>query len=409
MNDARSRVVVIGGGIGGASAALGLQRAGIDVSVFERSPQRDERDDGLQIWVNAMVALDELGLADAVQSFGEPMELEELRSWRGSLLTTVPVKELVEKYELPGPVLVRRPDLVKALTGALEEGVLRYDTSFEGLVQDREGITLRLADGREARAAVVVAADGLDSSVRTMLFGPIEPKVAGYRYLSALTTHQDPSVPPGMFQLSFGRGDRFGIHAGSRWTYWFGVLVAPPESDDPPEGRRRQLLDRFRRFGRAITDFIEASDEETIDRADIRDIDPLARWVEGRVALLGDAAHAATPNLGRGAGDAIEDAVAFADCLSTVARLEDHDAATDALRRYEERRRPDATTVQARARRIGKLASWKNPAAVAFREQIMRRIAGPAMLKETEEEFAMIADAIRVSGHAPVHTREPGT
>ena len=381
------RVIVIGAGIGGASAALALQRAGIDVRLFERAGELQDVGAGIQIWVNGMAALQRLGVLAAVQQNGEPMDVQELTSWRGTPLIRIPVAELAERYGLPRPVLVKRADLLAVLTGALDDGVLELGSGVAAIEQDHDGVTVRLADGREERAAVVVSADGIGSETRKALFPPIEPRWSGYQYLRALSTHEDPSLPPEAFRFMIGRGDRFGLHAGRSWTYWFGVLLAKPESGDPPEGRRQQLLDRFRSFGPTVTDFIESVPDAEIGRTDIRDLDPLDRYVEGRVVLVGDAAHATTPNLGRGAGEALEDAVAVAEHLSAASSLSDPGAVAEALRRFDEQRRPAASEVQTRARRIGKLLGVRDPLRVAVREQLMRRVVGPRMLEDVEAEF----------------------
>ena len=385
MPHSADRVVVIGGGVAGASTALALQRSGIDVAVFERSPEPRDPADALQIWVNGMLALDRLGLGDEIRARSEPMTTQELRSWRGRILQRVDVAGLASERGLPQPFIVRRSDLLTALTNGLDDGVLTRSSSCVGIEQDADGVTVRLADGREERAAVAVVADGMTSEVRNAVFGRIEPRYAGYRYLSAVSEHQDASVPPGAFQFILGPGDRFGIHAGHRWSLWFAALVGPPGDGEAREPKKQTLKERFRRFGGAVEGFIDGTDETAIEATDVEDLDPLERWVSGRVVLIGDAAHASTPNLGRGGGDALEDGIVLANCLADAAG-----DVTNALARFEQRRRENASDVQKRARRIGKLNSWKNPLAVAVRERIMRLASG-ATVKEIKTDFARFA------------------
>jgi 2-polyprenyl-6-methoxyphenol hydroxylase-like FAD-dependent oxidoreductase len=281
-----------------------------------------------------------------------------------------------------------------ALTNGLDDGVLTRSSSCAGIEQDADGVRVRLADGREERAAVAVVADGMTSDVRNAVFGRIEPRYAGYRYLSAVSEHQDASVPPGAFQFILGPGDRFGIHAGHRWSLWFAALLGPPGDGEAREAKKQTLKERFRRFGGAVEGFIDGTDEAAIETTDVDDLDPLERWVSGRVVLIGDAAHASTPNLGRSAGDALEDAVVLADCLADAAG-----DVTNALARFEQQRREDTSDVQKRARRIGTLNSWKNPLAVAVRERIMRLASG-ATVKEMKTDFARFA-AIADDSRAP--------
>jgi 2-polyprenyl-6-methoxyphenol hydroxylase-like FAD-dependent oxidoreductase len=338
-----------------------------------------------------MLALDELGIADKIRERGEPIAVQELRSWHGATLQRVDVAALVSERGLPQPFIVRRSDLQAALAGALGDGVLERGSSCVAVQQDDDGVTLRMADGRDERARVVVGADGIASDVRTALLGRIEPRYAGYRYVHATSEHRDPSVPPGAFHFLLGRGDRFGIHAGDHWTLWFAVLRGPRPDDDAEAPHKPRLLDRFRSFDPSVARFIEGTAEDAIVSTDIEDLDPLDNWVDGRAVLVGDAAHASTPNLGRGVGDALEDAIVLADHLAAASDLAEMSAVTDALLRFERDRHDDATRVQRRARRIGKLTSWRNPVAVAARERIMR-LAEHAVVKEMEEDFARFSE-----------------
>ena len=170
------------------------------------------------------------------------------------------------------------------------------------------------------------------------------------------------------------------------------LLSDGPRPHVPDRSRDRQLLDRFKDFDQAVTDFIESVPEEEIGRTDIRDLDPLERIVEGRIALVGDAAHATTPNLGRGAGEALEDAVALAEHLSAARSLEDSESVREALKRYEAQRLPLVASVQRRTRRVGEVFAFSDPVRVAIREQLMRHLLGPRLVKATEDEFRALSE-----------------
>ena len=186
-----------------------------------------------------------------------------------------------------------------------------------------------------------------------------------------------------------GKGDRFGLHDLSEGRlYWFGVLLNQPGAGDPPEGRKAEVMRRFADFAAPVPEVIALTPEESILRTDIRDLTPLEQWSYGRVTLVGDAAHATTPNLGRGAGEAVEDAVVLARRIA-----ESGDDVAEALRSYEAERRGAAAAVQRRSRRIGEFSSRTNPAFIRLRKVIISRFVGPGMVRGPEREFADLAAA----------------
>jgi FAD-dependent urate hydroxylase len=385
------RIMVAGGGIGGLSAALACGRRGIEVVVFESAPKLHTVGTAVQLWLNGTAALRALGVVDEVQEHGAPHERMEMKSVRGEVLVEVPVGELARRNGLPPALIVRRPDLIQVLGDALPSDVVRFDSTVEAVEQDEDGITAHLSDGRRERGAALVAADGLTSTLRRAVAPTASPRYAGYQYLRALVAN-DGFLDEGLFRFTFGRGDRFGMNdAGRGEVYWFAVVVAPEGATDRPGGRKQEMLDRFRSFPPPIPSVIEATGDTEIFRTDICDIDPLDRWGEGRFTLLGDAAHATTPNMGRGASEAIEDAAVLGRCLASAGTLSDPGVAAAALRSYEEARMPATRKIQTGARRIGKMASWSDPVRCRVRETVMKRLAGPGMVKQMEAEAQEIA------------------
>lgn len=382
------RALIIGGGIGGLSAALALRRAGIEAVVFERAPELSEVGTGIGLWINGMAALQAIGVCEAVQARGCSVEVQEFRSSRGQTFFQVQVGALAREYGAPPPMIIRRPDLLTALTEALEDGVCRLGSPFVGCEQDGDAVVARFADGSEQRGSVLIGADGIRSAVRAGLARPCEPKYAGYQYLRALTRFDDPSLPPGRFDFMLGRGDRLGAsHAGGGWVYWFAVVVTPEGSVDLDVGRKAEMIERYKDFPAGAKAMIEATPEESILRDDIRDIDPLGRWGEGRITLLGDSAHATTPNLGRGAGEAIEDALVIAARLGSVDSLADGDAVVEALRAYESERAAATAKVQNKARRMGQLMSWRNPLASGVKDMAFRTVVSMGARKGARSDF----------------------
>jgi 2-polyprenyl-6-methoxyphenol hydroxylase-like FAD-dependent oxidoreductase len=379
------RVVVKGGGIGGTATALALQRAGIEVAVYERAHQLLPFG-AIHLWPNGMAALDRLGLADIVGSQGETVTHYDFRTATGRKVAAIPVGEIAAAHGLRAPIHVPRSVILEALLGQLGDDVISFNGDVVGFQQDETGVIVKLADGREDRATVLVAADGIDSTTRAEI-APAAPRFAGYYEVTALCD-MEPGELAGRFALYVGRGIRFGIHG---LVYWAASVPRPP-GEVTQLDVKSELLKTFRAFPKIVTELIEASAPERMSALDIRDLDELSRWSNGRVLLLGDAAHAVTPNGGRGAGEALEDAVALAALLARVGDPEDTPQVTAALQELEALRKPETTAALSGARRIERGLGWSNRVVCAFRDRVIGRVVVPrAVPRDWNTEFAATA------------------
>ena len=379
-----AKVVVAGGGIGGLTVAIALRRAGFEVSVFERAAELGEVGAGLLLAANAQNALAKLGLANAVARLGTPASAGEIRSWRGQVLASIPAAELEKKIGTPSAA-VHRADLQALLVREVGEGTLRLGAEVESFEQDESGVRVKFADGGHESANVLVGADGLRSQIRVGLFGPEEPRYAGYTAWRTVVEPKEVLLSLGAGFESWGRGARFGCaHIGDGRVYWFATANAPEgEKDGPPvslTGTKATLLRLFSGWHRPVANLVQAAEEGTILRTDIYDREPLGEhWGEGRVTLLGDAAHPMTPNLGQGACQAIEDAVVLARCLG------ERGATAESLRSYERLRSDRVAMVVRRSRRVGMVGQVKNPAICWLRDRALAMIPPKAQLRQLEE------------------------
>src|SRR5579884_3885297 len=365
------RALVSGGGIGGLVTAIALRRQGMDVVVAERSADLRAEGAGLTLWINAMKALRRVGVADAVAAVGEPALDGDVTTAGGKTLTRTLARELVARYgEMV--VAVHRADLQRGLLEAAGDGVVRAGVEVVDFEQDAEGVNVRFADGSEERAEVLIGADGLRSAVRRRLHPESVPRYAGYTAWRGVNSFTGDVAAI----ESWGRGERFGlVPLGHGNLYWFATANAP-EHSQAPGGNRAELLRRFGRWHAPVPAVIEQTPESAILRNDIYDIKPLSTWSNGRVTLLGDAAHAMTPNLGQGACQAIEDAVVLADCLA-----HDRDA-IEALRAYERARIPRTAMIIERSRRLGQVGQLQNPVATWLRDTLMAALPPRSQLRQ---------------------------
>lgn len=357
-------VIIAGAGPGGLTAALALQRVGLPVLLLERAPSVRAVGAGLTLQVNAMRMLGAIGLREEVAAVGEPIRSGSVDTADGVQLSSLPMDELVDRYGTPG-VSIHRGALSRVLADALPPGVLRCASHVAGFEADADGVTVRLQDGTELRGRALVGADGIHSQVRATLLGEVPLRYAGYTCWRGIAPVPRP-LGAGVMSERWGRGRRFGIvPIDEHQTYWFSTANAPADGRDGPDVRA-ELLERFADFAAPVAALIEATPPEAILRNDIIDIEPLRRWSKGRVTLLGDAAHAMTPNMGQGACQAIEDAVVLAHRLAEQPDVE------AALADYEARRKDRARSFVTRSWTFGRAGQWENVLARALRNTLTR-------------------------------------
>jgi 2-polyprenyl-6-methoxyphenol hydroxylase-like FAD-dependent oxidoreductase len=366
------QAAIIGGGIGGLTTAIALRQVGVAAVVYERAPKMEEVGAGLTLWPNAIAALGMLGLAEAVEAAGGPIVESQVRTSNGRELAAMPVGRLGEGLGTNSSC-IHRGDLQRVLLEALDEGVVKLGFECTSLQQDEAGVTARFGNGEEARTDLLIGADGLHSAVRAQLLGHQKPRYAGYTAWRGITLYEDQALSGGISFVSWGRGREFGaLSIGRGRVYWFGTANAPEGSPDAPIGRKQEVLETFRGWHKPIEAMIEATEPPAILRNDIYDRKPVKRWGEGRVTLLGDAAHPMTPNLGQGACQAIEDAVVLARCLARETGV------VSALREYERERWARTSYISRMSWRNGQMARWENPLACGMRNSVVRLL--PAWL-----------------------------
>ena len=374
-----TKVMIVGGGIGGLTAAVALGRAGVEVAVFERAAELREIGAGISLWANATRALKSLDVYEEVRAAGAAEIGGELRSWRGALISEIPAEDLRAKFG-EANLAVHRADLQGTLVAALPSGTVRLGAEFTGFAQNGEEVIARFADGREERGEVLVGADGLHSSVRAQLFGWRVPRYAGYTAWRGVAEAGEGRLPEGVGLNLWGRGSEFGlVGIGRGRFYWFATRNAPEGEAESVAGRKREVLYLLSGWYEPARAAVEGTDEPKILRNDIYDRDPLASWGAGRVTLLGDAAHPMTPNLGQGACQAIEDAVVLARCLGVG------DGISRSLRLYEDRRIRRTAAVVRRSRLVGRVTQVQNPLLCRLRDALAKRTSARAQLRQYEE------------------------
>ena len=358
----RGTAVVVGGGLGGITAAVALRQVGWQVTVLERAAEFGEVGAGVGMMPNAVRALDALGLGDEVRRVGTPRVPGGVRDPKGRALSYVDVAEL---DRLAGrPVAIHRADLHRVLRAALPPECLVTSADVQEVTPE-----VRYLDGdRPVVLApdLVVAADGIGSRTRALLWpaapAPVYAGTTTWRGVTGPEFADDLEI-----SQALGPNTEFGVLplAGGR-VAWYGAVVAP--RGERAEDEAAAVRKVFGSWYDPIPRLLAATDPETVLRHDIFELGtPLPTYVRGRVALLGDAAHAMTPYLGQGACMAIEDGVVLAAACAA------HDDLDAALARYDRERRPRTQAMAKASRLAGRMGHrLANPVAVALRDAVLR-------------------------------------
>ncbi len=336
------KIVIIGAGIGGCTLALSLQQAGMDYVLLEQADAFGEIGAGIQLSSNAVKVLDRLGLHDRlVQVCCEP-DAHKFKDWASgeTILRTPLCPEVRDAFGAPY-FHSHRPDLLAALTEGLDAGRIRFGRKVAEVGEDETGPWVRCDDGEEVRGDVLIGADGIHSVVRDQLFRPDEPLRSGYvvwRGVIDAADVADLEVPISSYiimgpKLSFV----FYYVSGGRRINW--LALGPTEGEKKESwsqtAEKHEILAAFKDWYEVPRRFIEATDQPFVTA--LSDRDPLDTWVRGRIAVMGDAAHAMLPYHAQGAGQSIEDAWVLMRSLQDKAA----DPAA-ALRRFEALRKDRA-------------------------------------------------------------------
>ncbi|MFD0697024.1 FAD-dependent oxidoreductase [Paenibacillus sp. GCM10027628] len=362
------KALVIGAGIGGLCVAVMLQQQGWEVVLFEKKPELSEFGAGIVLAANAMGVLERLGVASLVREEGAKVGIAEIRTWSGKLITSLPTHKLAEKYGTYS-YLIHRASLQSILYRSLADNTkLKFNKKLIGTEQKEGAVIAKFEDGTEESGTILIGADGIHSSIRSILFGESELRYSGFTAYRGVTTYENKRYVPeegGGFE-AWGRGKRFGYsHLGQNRIFWFAAINAPATQRIPQDQMKAELLRNFKGWYAPIEVVIQATEDAAILNHDIYDRKPLERWSQGRITLLGDAAHPMLPNLGQGGAQAMEDALILAQCLT--GNIDD----IQGLHLYEQKRIPRTSRIVRQSRKMGRMVQLDHPLAMALRNQVL--------------------------------------
>jgi FAD-dependent urate hydroxylase len=329
------KAIVIGGGIGGLCAAIALKRIGIDSEVYEAVTEIRPAGAAISIWPNGVKCLNYLGMKEPLRRLGGPLHYMAYREYlHGRTLTRFSLDPLIASVgERPYPVA--RAELQAMLLETYGRDRVRCGKRVCGMEETADGVMAWFEDGSQASGDMLIAADGAHSAIRPYVLGhAVERRYAGYVNWNGLVTLDESIAPADQWTTFVGEGKRVSLMpvAGGRFYFFFDVPLPTGLAEDRSSARA-DLQRYFAGWAEPVQKLIAAIDPAATNRIEIHDIEPFERLVRGRVALLGDAGHSTTPDIGQGGCAAMEDAVVLALALQTNSL-----GIEDALLRYQEKR-----------------------------------------------------------------------
>ena len=363
----RVNIAIIGAGIGGLTLAFALQRKNIPITVYEAAPQIQPLGAGLGLAANAVNAFFDIGIGEAVLRAGKVLKVLRIRNEKGAILSETDSEKITAKLGIINNFTIHRADLHEVLLRELAPGTLVLNKRLTDFGVHGEAIRLKFSDNSQAAANYVIACDGIHSVVRKKLLPETLPRYAGYTCWRGVIDNIPEGTDPDETSETWGAGRRFGIvPLTNNRLYWFACLNARENDPEMKSFKSAELLRYFGRFHSPVPEILRQTPSQSIIWNDIIDLKPLKKFAFGKILLMGDAAHATTPNMGQGACMAIEDASVLAHCIQNENVIE------DAFQQFETKRISRTTSIVNNSWNLGRIAQLENKLLIALRNAAIR-------------------------------------
>ncbi|HLR41388.1 MAG TPA: FAD-dependent monooxygenase [Virgibacillus sp.] len=368
-------ILIVGGGIGGLCTAVMLQNHGYHVQIFESSSSVKPVGAGLGVGSNALQALYEAGVGKQIEEKGNALHKMVFQNDRGDLLNKMDFTVLAKEFRL-NSLTIHRADLHAILYQAIAPGTIQFNKKCVDFEQNNKGAKVFFGDGSSAEGDLVIAADGIHSIFRKNLTANRAPRYAGYTCWRGVVEVSEKQFNQHTSYELWGKDGRIGIvPLQHNRIYWFACVNTKKNDPLYRNLKPTDVARIFADFPPHVTQLISSTNEAELLHHDIADIKPLDQFVYGRIVLLGDAAHATTPNMGQGAGQAMEDGIVFVRCLNKTNNIQ------EAFTCYERKRVKRTKKIINLSRQIGVGAQIENSFIIIIRNNLFRLVPSSILLK----------------------------
>ncbi|WP_067093873.1 FAD-dependent monooxygenase [Marinomonas atlantica] len=361
--------IIIGAGIAGLSTAIALKLKGIEVDIYEASAELKVVGAGILVPPNAMAVLAHYGLADEVKSYGKEIDALRVSSFRGEPISITPSTFVNNRTQFK-TVALHRGKLQEILLRNVSEERIHLGYQYSRVESTNEGLQVSFANNQQRIADFMIGADGLRSKVRQFVMPDSALRNGQQVCWRGVANIQLPESSNAQLTELWGDGTRFGfVPIGPDQVYWYATASSKRnyyfESDRAADSLRKL----FSSYITCVDNIIDSTPQDLIIEGNMYDIKPLKHWFSNRVVLLGDAAHAITPNLGQGGALAIEDSYAIAE------KLEHFSDPATAFLEFQQARQTRVDRVSKASWKIGQITNWRSPLLCSARNQILSKVA----------------------------------
>lgn len=379
MINPNQKIDIIGAGIGGLTLAIALKKKGFTINVFEQAEQLKTVGAGIVLANNAMQVYDKLGMRDVLEQQGNVVKAFFLATPDLKPLAGASLQAFEDKYGVKN-IAIHRGTLQKELMKHLTSEQLHTGYMLDQINRGEDDYQLRFTNNKTVHSTLIIGADGIHSNTRKAIFPESEIRKTNQICWRGVAEFQLPEPYQNQLIEAWGKGERFGfVKIAPNTVYWFAVKSFKPGKADLGS---ENLTNYFSYFDPLVCNLIEATQADQIHAAALTDLKPMKQWYKGAICLIGDAAHAMTPNMGQGAGQSIEDAHILSQCLGLFNPYEAFD-------RYQQLRLKKVTQIINRSWQIGKIAHVSNPVAVFLRNRLLKLTPDSVNTKQTEMIFEL--------------------
>ncbi|WP_260703011.1 FAD-dependent monooxygenase [Edaphobacter flagellatus] len=378
-------VLIQGAGIGGLTLAIALIQRGYSIQVVERTNGLSEIGAGIWMAANPMQVFDRLGFADKVTDAGWMMHRLTLEDYRGEVIQVSDISAIAKLFGFE-TIALHRSVLQKVLFQQLPAETVRFNTEVKTLSQRSDSVSVQLTDGTSITAKIVVGADGINSQIRALAGLGGEKRYSGsssYRAIAKGAQLLPAELDHDAYEI-WGKGCRVGFSKiNANDYYWYMTFDNPAGQSFPLEQKRSHAASLFRDYFPRWTGLLTSTHTEDILQTDISDLKRLNRWSSGRVGLIGDAAHATTPNLGQGGAMAIEDALSLTNAFRKVGFT------AEAFELYAKQRREKVDWTVSTSWSIGKMCHIRNPLGRSVRNAVLKLMLSRSSEKQIQKLYSI--------------------
>lgn len=366
---------IIGAGIGGLTTALTLKQKGLNVNIYESSVEIKPVGAGIILANNAMQVFKKLGMQNKIEKAGNRISFMKITDKLLKPLSVVDLSEYEQKYGVHN-IAIHRGELQKILADEIGYENIKLSKRLSK-IEKSELFKLTFEDNTTIESKIVIGADGIKSVVRNQLFEESTIRNANQKCWRGICEMDLPENYYNELNEAWGKEKRFGfVKISDKKVYWYALINANKFSENSTN-----LSDIFEGFHSDILKIISATNKDQIILSDILDLKPIDKWQQENVCLIGDAAHATTPNLGQGACQAVEDAYTLGKLLDEGLAIE------NTFKQYENLRRKKAHTIVKTSWSVGKMAHIENSFGIYLRNIIIKLLPKYANKRQMEKIF----------------------